>query len=481
MDYTDGSKEAKLLQELLHLIEDAVFRGGGSLEGNFPDIIMKEMRKKGFSGNDFSFTSTLPQYVEEYHKALVAAGIPYLRVPDIHGNAIFVVRTEDSSRLLDIDASIKKGSTRYTRSDYIGDFVKNERALGHEIYRLKMSDSQTHEILANKSFDHEAGFVTSYHDGYCYFSESAVNSEIAAIFLDTAVSTREGSFLCNVKRMNNLHEQTNVSELTDYMKRGDVRNFVNAFDNRSDYLHVENGILEVHSFTGQLDTVIESYNIRDFDSKEEALDHIVAQSLARIHNCESTTQSKLSGYLKLSRGELAERREDALLTEAKLLADLKENPHPESFSEDSLYLVTDKDTLEQTGKLLQEKLDSAVTPEEQKEYSRLLRANQELSMQKNAQRKLLEYTGKELSSRCFLSQNYKFLSAKEKLDFQLQSMTYILQTGSDASIENYLDYAKITREELVNDFCENYSKIELFSPSAQMDMAHTETKASVKI
>lgn len=220
MDYTDGSKEAKLLQELLHLIEDAVFRGSGSLEGNFPDVIMKEMRKKGFSGNDFSFTSALPQYMEEYHRALTSAGIPYLRVPDIHGNAIFIVRTEDSPRLLDIDASIKKGSTQYTRSDYIDDFMKNERALGHEIYRLEMSDSQTHDILANKAFDHEAGFVTSYHDGYCYFSESAVNSKIATIFLDTAVSTRKDSLLCNVKRMNNLHEQTNVSELVDYMKRG---------------------------------------------------------------------------------------------------------------------------------------------------------------------------------------------------------------------------------------------------------------------
>lgn len=102
-----------------------------------------------------------------------------------------------------------------------------------------------------------------------------------------------------------------------------------------------------------------------------------------------------------------------------------------------------------------------------------MKVNQELSAQKSAQQKLLDYAGKELSSRCFLSSSYKHLSAKEKLDFQLKSMTYILQTSSDASVQNYLDYAEITREELVNEFCGNYGKVELFSSSAGMTHAES--------
>jgi len=76
MDYTDGSREAKVLQELLHLIEAAMTRSHGSLQGNMPELIMKEMKKKGFNGNDFKFLQVDRDYHEQYHKALLASNIP---------------------------------------------------------------------------------------------------------------------------------------------------------------------------------------------------------------------------------------------------------------------------------------------------------------------------------------------------------------------------------------------------------------------
>lgn len=477
MDYTDGTKEAKLLQELLHLIEEAVFRGGGSLEGNLPDVIMKEMQKKGFAGNDFSFTSALPRYTQDYHRALVEANIPYLRVPDIHGNTIFIVRTEDSTRLLDIDATIKKGSSHYTRTEYIKDFIQNEQALGREIYRMKMSEGMTHEILANKSFDHEHGFVTSYHDGYCYFSESAVDSEIASLFLDTAVSAQEGSFLWKIKQMNYFQEQSDVSTVLDYMRRKDTRAYVNAFDNRSDYLLVENGELQVHSFTDKIDTVVSTYRLEDYVGKEEALEHIVTQELTRVHNCESMKTDVLAAHLKLSEGELAEKREKALLTEAELLADLKDDPSPASFAENGMYLAIDKDSMRDMFRLLKVKQASATDPTECDKYKRLLKTCEELSEQKTLLRDCLNKIKEQLKFRVSAAPNYKFLSAQEKLEFQLQSMTYILQNSGDASLQDYLNKTGTTRDELVQDFRENFSKFELYASAPAASRSHAAAPA----
>lgn len=476
MDYTDGSKEAKLFQELLHFLEEAIFKGSGSAEGNFPDLIMKEMKKKGFNSHDFTFIRTYPEYADQYHKALVAANIPYVKAKDIHGNIEMIVRTEDTVRLLDIDASIKKGSSKYTRAAYIQEFIRNEQALGHEIYRLPMSDPRVHNILANKAFDHEAGFVTSYHDGYCYFSESAADSGIATIFLETAIASEQNTHIKNVKEMNNLHEQLNVQNVIDALQNNGTCNFVNVINNHADYIHVEDGILSVHSYIDHLDTVVTSYNVKDYVNNDEALHHVIAKELAQIHNCEEITQKEFSEYKKLTRGELAERRDELLLTQAKLISDLKDDPHPASFSFDSPYLSTDQETLFRIENLLKKKIATAQTPEQKKEYSTWLKNNRSFHYQKSTERQIINHVKKEVAKACAMNAHYKHFSSKDKIEYQLNIATYTIENSDFYAFNKYAEYTGTTREELVGAYKDHFGTIEAVSESAQRNLTTNQSQ-----
>lgn len=465
MDYTDGSKEAKLFQELLHFLEEAIFKGTGSAEGNFPDVIMKEMRKKGFDSHDFTFIRTYPEYADQYHKALVEANIPYVKASDIHGNIEMIVRTEDTTKLLDIDASIKKGSSKYTRAAYIQDFIKNERALGHEIYRIKMSDPRVHEILANKAFDHEAGFVTSFHDGQCYLSESAVDSGIATIFLETAISSGQKSHVKNVKEMNTLHEQLNIQSAIEAMQRNTTCNFVNAINNHADYIHIENGVLSVHSYVDHLDTVVSSFDIRDYTGKEDALHHVVAGQLAKIHNCDEMTPKEFTEYKRLTRGEIAEKRDDLLLTQARLISDLKDDPHPASFSVDSPYLPTDQGTLIRMEQLLKNKIDNSTTPTERQEYSALLKNIRSFHNEKLSANQIVSHVGKEVKKARNMNANYKFMSSKDKLDYERNIAIYVVENSDFYAFDKHEELTGISREDFISAYKESFSSLEVVSES----------------
>lgn len=473
MDYTDGSKEAKLLQELLHLIEEAILRGGG-IQGNFAELIWKEMKKNGPSSGDFSTLLIPSKYTGQYSRMLKQENVPFLQMPDVHENMVLIVRSEDRERALDVDACIKKGSSDYTRTEFVDVFLKNARKLGEDVYRLKMFDSQTHDMLASKSFDHPAGFVSSYSDGHLYFTESASDSNIATLFLETSLSSVEGSFLGNVKHMNHRHEAANLEKVLKCMENGDTMNFVNIFDNTSDYLRVVDGVLEVHSFHNGMNTVLYGFNIKDYGvGKNENLREKIKQELDKLHNCECIGDGELEVYLKKSSGQLAAEREAALYEAAGLMADLKTATDLTKIKRQGIYLAMDPQTLRDTGELLRKKLEAATEPVERAELERRLDANTQFISLKAAQQELIGAVEREVRRMKNLKPGYADISPMEKLEFQRNAVDYVLKNRTCPEVDRYLGVSGMDPDMLAFQYEDCFGKIELVPDSMDEQILST--------
>ena len=481
MDYTDGSKEAKLLQELLHLLEEAILRGGGTMEGFMPELIMKEMQEKGFTGNDFATVVINPKYAEDYKHALTRENLPYLAVPDVHGNTILIVRSADASRMLDVDATIKKGLTEFTRDAYIADFFRNEKKLGHEIYRIKMDNSVTQSILADKAFTHEAGFVTSYSAGYCYFSETAVNGEVANIFLDTALTSNKETFIGRIKNINQMHEKVNQNRIFTVMKENKSKPvyFVNQLDNQARYLKIQDGILEIHSRKGGLDTKEESYNIKDYKSQGEAsaLDHVISQALSQVYNCDEITEDEFASFLTQSPGQLAVKADDALLASAKVITDLQTMKTPKSMADNFMYIKTDTKSLSSTTALLYQKMNSATSQEERAEYQKQLTAINKLKTQKEAQKNFQKIMKSDLHMICTTNREYQFMTKQKKIEFELKTMCDLIDSYEGEAATQFFDSCDFTREELKETFKDNYETLELVTPDIENSLEFNQNKS----
>jgi len=317
MDHSDGSKEARLISEALKFIVQLI-QSQGNLEGNAASFIAKQIQKKGLSGNDFSFCKIEPGYDDQYHRYLMergkeGKGIPYLKLPDIHGNSVLIVRSEDAAELLEVDAMIKKTSAKHNRALYVNEFLKNEQQLGNMVFKIDLKNQIIHDMIANKAFTSEAGFVTSYDPTHrcCYFSETAVNGSVATVLVDTALSSMQGTLLEKIKTGNSERNMGENIELREALAGTTPKYYVNSFDNTSTYVKICNNKIEIHSSKGA-PVIIDTSNLGP-----ESVTELLDQQIALIKNGAVLSSKEFSDYQKKSKMQLDADKEQALLTNAE--------------------------------------------------------------------------------------------------------------------------------------------------------------------
>ena len=479
MDFADGKKEAELLREILHLIEESIFRREGEPVGFMADLIMKEMEKKGFNDKDFSFITVTPAYLKDYENALTEEKIPFLVTTDIYGNRIITIQSQNNARLLDIDATIKKGSSEYTRADYIGSFLATSKKLGRDVFSIELN-AETANILAAKTFQHTSGFVSSFHNGKVYFDETAANAKFADLFLDTGVSTIAGTRLGRIKRANNLSESIMVDKVSHAVEAKTTRYFANAFANKEQYLKVENGIVEVHWFKDKLDVVKRTYDRSQFKD-EESFHHAIATELGKINNCRDLTEEEYLSYKTKTRADLQEDREDYLIKQVEYIAAFENEDHPK-IRDDDEYMVTDLKTLYETKDLLETRILEEKDPQKQLHLYKIQNELNEFIEEKKSYSRLLKFAKSELETEQHRNPNYKYWTSEQKLQWQLKTMEHILMYSDHKSVTDFMENVEknnkeLTREELVNSFKQYSNTFEKVSLSAQEAMAQNLTQS----
>lgn len=479
MDYTDGSKEAKLIQEILHLIEEAAFRRDGKPVGFMAEMIMKEIEEKGLANNDFTFLTVNPQFFDDYERALTDAKIPFLAADDIYGNKEIIIQTQNKSRVSDVDAMIKKASSDYTRSTYIKGFLENSKSLGREVFSLDLNE-ETANILAAKTFQHQLGFVTSYHEGKIYFDETASNSNIAEILLDTSISTIAETRLGRIKRANNISESIMVDKVLHAVENKDAPNntryFVNAFKNKEKYIKVDNGLVQVYEYTDKSPTLKKTYDVSTYKDKE-AFQHAIATELGEIYNCRDYTESEFLDYRAKSTQALAEDRENYLLEQVAYIAAFENEDHPKVRDEDE-YIITDLKSLRETQTLLAKKVLEEKDPAKKTELKKQQVELDEFITEKTSYEELKQHIHQELYLEGRRNLQLKNMSAEKRIQWQIDCVTHKLTYDDHKSVTDFMENVKknnkeLTREELTQSFTQISGSLQHVSHEQRQAMSES--------
>lgn len=471
MDYTDGSREAKLLQNLINLIIAAMERHSGPAQGYLPEIILKEMKEKGFNDRDFSLTVLHPEFEKQYDNALRDADVPYIISKALDGNTILIVRKVDEDKLAEIDAKIKKANTKYTRTLYIKDFLENEKALGHQVFELDLKDPVLQDTLANKSFTHNKGFVTSMHDGKCYFSESAVDSCLSTIFLDTAIYAESG-VLRNLKEANFTHQrQTEITIKTRWQNKEEFY-LANSKDNRADFFYFHDGVVERCRYVDDLRVSLEARKISDFANRPEALNDFINQSVAEVHNSEIMSEANFLAMANAKPEDLALKTENLLLTQSKLLHEIvvSNSSNPSVYGEETAYIDTSVENLKKMKNLLQTKSrDTSLSPQLRNQMSERIHSVNVLLVTKSVIEDVKKDVEKAVRMACNRDATYEYKTPQEKLEFELKIAEYTLRTSSRTGLKKLETHSGISRDVVLKSFVDNFTKIKPYTPPVQQN------------
>ena len=472
MDYTDGSREAKLLQNLINLIVAAMERHSGPAQGYLPEVILKEMKKKGFNDRDFSMTVLHPEFEKQYDNALRAANVPYIISKALDGNTILIVQKADEDKLYEIDAKIKKSNTKYTRTLYIKDFLENEQALGHQVFELELKDPVLQDTLANKSFTHHKGFVTSMHDGKCYFSESATDSCLSAIFLDTALYAENG-ILRNVKEANFTHERQTESTIRTRWQNKEEFYLANNKDNRADFFYFHDGIVERCRYVDDLRVSLEARKISDFANMPEALSDFINQSVAEVHNSEIMSESEFFALANAKPEELATRAETLMLTQSKLLHEIvtSNSANPSVYGEETAYIDSSVENLAKMKNLLKEKSkDITLSPQIRNQMTERLRSVNTLLFTKTVIEQVKKEVERSVQLACVRDATYEYKTPQEKLEFELSVAESTLRYSNSKALKSLEKTSSFSREAVLKIFTNNFMHIKPYTPPMQSTM-----------
>ena len=469
MDYTDGSREAKLLQTLINIIVAAMERHSGPAQGYLTEVIMKEMKKKGFNDRDFSMTVLHPEFEKQYDNALRDAEVPYITSSALDGNTILIVRKTDEEKLYEIDAKIKKANTKYTRTLYIKDFLANEKALGHQVFELELKDPVLQDTLANKSFSHNKGFVTSMHDGKCYFSESATDSCLSSIFLDTAIYANNG-VLRNIKEANFTHERQTESTIRSRWQNKEEFYLANNKDNRADFFYFHDGIVERCRYVDDLRVSLEARRISEFENKPEALSDFISQSVAEIHNSEIMSESEFFALANAKPEELAEKSEELLLTQSKLLHEVvtSNSANPHIYGQETAYIDTSVENLKKMRELLKTKSkDLTLSPQTRNQMEERRRSVNIVLTAKDLIEKMKKEVETSVRVACNRDATYEYKTPLEKLDFELKVAENTIRYSDLPALRSIEKHTGFSRETILDSFIENFTHIKPYTPPVE--------------